>query len=308
VSTENSNYIDFKTGEILNETPCFNSFSKRNIYYDVAKGEKYRIPCTTYGCKKHGWKRKKRLVDALTNWLSKLSHIRFWTFTVSSKIAESSSLFNELFVKIWHRFITELRRTKLLSEKQRKVDYVKVYELHKSGKLHVHLFFSDYLPRQIIERLWDYSIRKVTKFDEFAETDFPSHKVKLGNTFVKGMKSAKFGANYVAKYVVKMAQYKNSIVRSWSKSSKVSIFPSGKKNEFMVVVEHGSIEHDFFVSWHTLLVSTNTDITNISQLKAILKSRIDILPSKIKKINTDSEFRIILREFCEQRQIKMPIY
>lgn len=258
--------INKKTGEIQKEQACYNGFSKKSIFFDTSTGSSFRVQCTKYSCKKHGWKRKNRLVKYLTIWLERQVAVRFWTFTINANLELERKQFNKLFRLTWHRFIVELRRNKIIPKHLRKVQYVKVYEQHKSGKLHIHAFLSEYIDKSTINKLWVFCIEQVFKFNQKTDKDFPSHLIKRGNAHVKGMRSAKFGANYVAKYVVKLAHESLEKIKSWSKSGKVSLFPPRKPSNGNILLLTNTEQFLMLKALTPILVSTNADVTDFQWL------------------------------------------
>jgi hypothetical protein len=291
--------LDKETGEITKEQVCYNKFSQRSIFFNTKTGARFKVPCTKYACKKHGWKRKLRLSKAIEQWLGKQSVIRFWTFTINASIEPKRKQFNRLFRQTWHRFIVELRRSKLVPKQVRAVGYVKVYELHKSGRLHIHCFFNEYIDKSIISRLWAYCIDKVFQYNQNTHQDFPSHLIKLGNSHVKGMRNSKFAANYVAKYVVKMANEMYREVRSWSKSGNVAIFPKRPPSDGNILLLTKSDELICLMANHSILVSTNAHVTDFRLLLEALEEKRVEKPSKTLLNWYDIEYNMQIKKFRE---------
>ncbi|MFQ5572791.1 MAG: hypothetical protein ACE5EJ_00920, partial [Nitrosopumilaceae archaeon] len=263
--------IDFKTGEITERAPCNNKFAQRNWLYNIRTGKKFRPSCQNYSCPRHGWRRKVRLQKALVKWLDSLGHIRFWTFSVSDRFVGSIYEHNELFKKSWHRFVVELRRDKSLPLAIRNLQYVKVYEYHQSRRLHIHAFFSEWVDKSIINRIWAYAVDRSYNLDEYYGKDFDRSKIKYSNAHVKGVRSALFGARYISKYVVKMSHEKKERIRSWSKSGRVGLFPKRKKSSDFVLFYSGSEKELFYSKWRPILVALNSGVTEISQLEELRK-------------------------------------
>lgn len=211
---------------------CSNCYSSRIALYNTKTSKVIKPHCRTYTCPNHGWKKKKDLQDGIEKWLKSFSHVRMMTFTIRNTGEFKNEVFNYLFTKVWHLFITELRRSRLLSERERQVQYIKVYELHKLGTLHIHALLSEYIHWSKLQTIWDKCIRF-----------YFTVAGKAGNVNVRGSKSAKSGARYVAKYVVKMAGQLLAKVRSWSKSGKVAIFAKRISSGDWIILQRDSLEY-----------------------------------------------------------------
>lgn len=211
---------------------CSNCFSSKIALYNPKTQKIIKPHCRTYTCPDHGWKKAKELAEGIEKWLSQFERVRMFTFTIRNTGEFKNETFNYLFAKVWHRFIVELRRSKVLTKKQRNVQYIKVYELHKVGTLHVHALMSEYFHWATIQTIWQKAIR--TYFNI---------KGKSGNVNVKGSRSAKGGAKYVSKYVTKMAKQGLLRVRSWSKSGKVAIFKKRIKTDVWIMLRRNTQDY-----------------------------------------------------------------
>lgn len=211
---------------------CSNCFSSKIGLYN-RKTQKFIKPhCRTYTCPTHGWKKQADLRAGIEKWLSQFKHIRMYTFTIRNTGEYSNEDFNYLFTKVWHHFLVSLRRSKLLSTRERGVQYIKVYELHKLGTLHVHALMSEFIHWSRIQTIWEESIKVYFRISG-----------KQGNVHIRGSRNAKSGARYVAKYVTKMAKEGLSKVRSWSKSGKVAIFAKRVSTGKWAILRKGSLDY-----------------------------------------------------------------
>lgn len=222
---------------------CSNCYSSKIALYNKVSGKVIKPHCRTYTCPTHGWKKQKELATGLEKWLKQFPVVRMLTFTIRKTNEISAKEFNYLFTRVWHLFITKLRRDKFLSKREQNVQYVKVYELHKVGTLHIHALFSEYIHWTKLQRMWEQSIR--TYF---------SISGKQGNVHLRSSRSAKGGARYVAKYVTKMAYQFGIKIRSWSKSGKVAIFPKRiKTGEWMMLLRDSQEYRLASVGWPIVL-------------------------------------------------------
>lgn len=236
---------------------CPDCYMKRIVIYNEQKNKYFQPHCKTYTCPEHGWKKKKDLEKGIEKWLSQFGVIRFLTFTVKFNKNDDLDLHNFKVQKAWHRFITELRRNKIFTERERNLQYVKVYEYHKSGALHLHVLSSEYVHWIKLQAVW-----------QSALSLFFDGKGKLGNVNAKGIKSAKAGAKYVAKYVVKMAEMRKKRIRSWSKSGKVSIFPKKEKQKGWMIIRKDTIEYSLVRLGIPILELSSVNVTNSNRKKA----------------------------------------
>jgi DNA-directed RNA polymerase subunit RPC12/RpoP len=210
------------------------------FFVNTLTGEIVKGRCNTYACEYCGYRKARKLQNALKNYFQKFKYIRLWTFTVSSKLFENipeADKFRAL-SEIWRRFLNNLRRDKRLSPVMQKVQYVKVLELQKSGNPHYHCFFDRWIPRAIINAIWEsilehfynsgflYSIN-----DEIEDyySDAPDVHIfnKFGNAYVEGAVSASTASDYISKYLMKTIKDLSAVIKArvWTKSSRVRLFP-----------------------------------------------------------------------------------
>lgn len=186
-------------------------------FLNTETGETVAGKCNVYRCEFCGPRKARRLQNAIYQYFKKFKFLRFWTFTYSSKVFLDLTQEEKakLSAKIWQHFLIGVRRSPLLSEYQRKFQYVKVLEFQKNGTPHYHAFFDRFIPRVILSDIWDSTISNY-----FQSTD------KVGNIFVEGIITARKASNYVTKYLVKTIRSlsNNCKARIWSKSEKVSLF------------------------------------------------------------------------------------
>lgn len=194
-------------------------------------GETVRLGCKTYKCSICGPKKALRLRKALRKYFGQFKFIRLGTFTFRSGIFDSLEEQLILVPKIWKYFITALRRCRQLTEAQRKVQYVKIFEFQKNGTIHYHVLWTQFLEWAIIQNLWLSAINTVT-----------GKLGKNGHYNIIAMMNRKMAANYVTKYVVKSAKevgehiqanihHKKIKTKLWTRSGKISIFEAQEKQE-----------------------------------------------------------------------------
>lgn len=199
--------------------------------HNVYTHETIIINCNTYKCPVCGPKKLFKLRKAISNKISSWNRIRLMTFTMTSRLHESPEEHYKALVEVWRYFITYLRRTKALSNKQRNVNYIKCPDLHKSGYLHFHAFFSEYIPRDVMNNIWEHSCKHILHTDTHA-----------GNVHAEGIYHARAAANYVTKYITKAIDKAPFLLVRYSKSKDVVLFEKRKKQEgWMILLPDKSI-------------------------------------------------------------------
>lgn len=235
---------------------CPDCYMKKILLYNRITHKYFKPHCKTYTCPEHGWKKKRDLEKGIAKWLESFKTIRLITFTVRFEKGADLDLHNYKVQKAWHRFITELRRNSIFSRKEKDTQYVKVYEYHKSGALHIHALFSNYIHWTKLQAIWQSAL----------EVHFEGAH-KLGNVNAKGGKSPKSGAKYLAKYVVKMANTRKSRIRSWSKSGRVAIFEKKDKQEGWMILQKDSVEGRMALLGIPILERGSVNVTDAPRKK-----------------------------------------
>lgn len=229
---------------------CNNEYIDKIVLYNSETKKWFNPKCKSYSCPKHGFIQRDKLAKGIENWLKGHSIIRFWTFTARFDNSKPIMPQNENFKLAWKYFITELRRNKLLSKKQRKLDYVKVYELHKLGGLHVHLFSTEFIHWTKLQTIWEKCLSRY----------FPASK-KLGNVNTKAHLTPIKASLYIAKYVTKMSLQTDIKIRAWSKSSKVALFPKRLSSGKWHLIRKDSVDYIHLQMGVPILVGITPSVT-----------------------------------------------
>lgn len=229
---------------------CNNSYIDKIVLYNSETKKWFKPKCKSYSCPKHGFIQRERLAKAIEQWLRGHNIIRFWTFTARFDNSKPMAPQNESYRLAWKYFITELRRNKLLSKKQRKLDYVKVYEVHKLGGLHVHLFSTEFVHWSVLQTIWEKCLSRY----------FPASK-KLGNVNTKAHLTPVKASLYIAKYVTKFSLQTDIKIRAWSKSSKVSLFPKVLKSGNWYLIRKDSLDFIRLQNGEPILVGITPHVT-----------------------------------------------
>ena len=247
---------------------------KKSVYLQNMKTlEKVYVRCNTYACPDCGPVKAWRLKKALQKFLSQWKHIRFWTFTLQHSEELSIGEHWKLLSECWRRFTTYIRRCRYLKESYRKFQYVKVFEAHKDGYLHIHAFISEYMPYSVVQPIWESICQRVL-----------GRKTHCGQAFVKGLVFSSQAARYVSKYVLKLAQELSSSIRRYSKSSKIALFDKkGNKsgdwvyiNENLFVVCNPTANEVLEKFKSSLLVPNKSNFTVIeAEFDSKLKNRLE---------------------------------
>lgn len=203
---------------------------------------------------------QKRLEKALSKYLESFANIRLWTFTLSNKVATDPVEHAKTLSKCWKYFITEARRSNLLTVSERQFQYVKFSEPHQSGYFHYHAFFDRYIHWYKIKALWRSAVETVTG----AQTDVGhchvSGRDARGHGKKRAPRDAARAAKYVAKYVVKSSKKAHAHMKLWTKSSRVALFePKVSSGDYI-------IHHELSNIWVGLRESTALTCSHFDHL------------------------------------------
>lgn len=196
------------------------------VCYNVDTGDYFPLKCRSYTCPEHGKYNQAQLRKHFHEYFKTWDMIRFWTFTLSNKIGKDPAGHLKLLQEVWRYFITELRRNRVCNQQDKKTEYVKVVEPHKSGFFHFHVLFDRFVKRSKIVTLWEYAIETVTGVSGSS-----------GGVHVKGFFCAQKAAYYVVKYVSKSSGHVPKGSRTWSKSNRIAIFPKRVKSGEYVIYD-----------------------------------------------------------------------
>ena len=213
--------------------PKCSGFRLHNIYTH----ETIVLSCRTYSCPVCGPKKINRLRYFLKEKISSWSCIRLFTFTMTNRYHESPEEHYKTLCLVWRYFITYVRRTMSLSKRQRNFSYVKCPDLHQSGYIHFHAFFSEYMPRDLINNIWEQSCQKILSCDTHA-----------GNVHAEGIYNARSAANYVTKYITKSIDKAPFILYRYSKSKDVKLFPAKKQSDGWMILLPDSKISDLYMN------------------------------------------------------------
>jgi hypothetical protein len=126
-------------------------------YLVAPDGDVIPASCNTYRCDVCGPRKARRLAKAMWQWVQRecTGGARFWTFTMTNRASANPTEHRRQFQRAWHAFWKELRRCPALSNAQRRARYIAIREVHQSGFVHVHALVDRYLPRSLLQPLWD---------------------------------------------------------------------------------------------------------------------------------------------------------
>lgn len=221
------------------------------FFVNISTGEIVKGKCNTYRCEFCGYRKARRLQNALKDYFIKFKIIRLWTFTITDQLINhfpENDKF-KMFSEIWRRFLNNIRRDKRLTKSERNFQYVKVLELQKQGNPHYHVFFDRWVSREVVNDVWErlliqlyqsgftYNIDDESEFED--EFFVPEKNItKFGNAYVESNIDKKTGAHkygftpaqassYITKYLMKTIKDLASLIKArvWTKSSRVRLFP-----------------------------------------------------------------------------------
>jgi hypothetical protein len=218
-STEAKNpcyYPNRDTMSILRNSPTRLMHCPRcdGLYFiNINTGEKVNGKCKSYKCEFCGPYKALTLRKAMEQYFSKFDRCRLVTLTFRTTIFYERLGIEKTCQEIWRRFLIAVRRNTALTELQRNFNYVRVLEFTKRGYPHFHLVIDQWLPRDILQAIWNITINS-----------YLQKSGKSGHCDIRSLPNQAKAAEYVSKYVLKGALEKNGNYRLWSKSNKVSIF------------------------------------------------------------------------------------
>jgi hypothetical protein len=251
-NTETSDFVPLGT---LDSEPVTTTINKYQECPNPARGIKFLhtptgrscdIPCNKYSCPVCGKKKAKILYKAIHTWLMQFDKIRMWTLTLSGSVVQDNYEHYKILQECWRRFITEIRRNKYLSEKQRNIQYVRVAELHEGhhssnsevkniGKVHFHVFVTEYIEVKFVQSIWNHILQELT-----------GQQCKVGNVNMMMIPNAEVAAHYVTNYVLKSAKLLEAKQKKWTKSGKVSIMTKRiSSGEWMIINMSIPLEDNF---------------------------------------------------------------
>lgn len=260
---------------IIHDNVCHCERAKGIFFFDYTNKKIIKASCKAYICPICGPRKIARFRVALQKYLNGFSFIRLFTFTQHTPDNLNVEFQNENLSKVWEIFIKELRRSKTLNPKQKKVQYVKVAEFTERGYIHYHVCFDTYLPILQIRTLWNNALATV----------FPA----LGNRGginIKTIANSKHVANYLTKYMVKSCEKDFGNIRRWSKSNKVSIFEKWENPNKVFFLSFGS---SGLLNLNVKSTTPqkkdgkfNVSITSLLEKQKILDELLDLLITKSK--------------------------
>jgi predicted CoA-binding protein len=202
---------------------------------------------------------------------------------------ERQKLHAVVFQDAWKRFTRDLRRCEMLSENQRRVEYVRVTERHQSGFIHFHVLVTQFLPVETIRYMWRVSVSRALASNGVQHTGY------VGNVNVEGTtNNHERAAKYVTKYLSKsIADCQNLELRKrWVKSAGASIFEKTEKTGDYVLIRfsvHGNMFAPFNPELNEqLLLAQKThpelpknadfDLLNLSQISISAQNQFQTIP------------------------------
>lgn len=188
--------------------------------YNTLTGESFKPFCRSYSCPVHGNRNINILKSKINYEIESWDSVRMWTFTLSSKVADSVEKHYEILNKLWRYLITYLRRKSALSNKQKNFKYIRIAEKHQSGYYHFHVLVDQFLDFQYVYGIWN----QLCKL--FLETN-----KSIGGCHVKFIPSVRKAGYYVVKYVTKEVQSKSRTGKIYTKSVGITFFPRRKNYE-----------------------------------------------------------------------------
>lgn len=203
-------------------------------------GELVRARCNAYSCPVCGKKKMWKLFNAVMKAVESWQHLNMWTLTVNHKLITEDDG-RSLIQHAWKVFIKEIRRAKSLSEKQRNLPFLRVWERHKDGYFHCHVLTNTYVDYAFLRNLWLNCLREsATKLN----VGIPDDVSSIGSINLKslGKQEGRTAARYITKYVTKQLEdikrnQKDFGKRRYSTSRNIILFEQKKSDGSWLVVK-----------------------------------------------------------------------
>jgi len=138
--------------------------------------------------------------------LREVAQVRFWTFTLTNRYAATPAEHYGQLRRSWQTFLTYIRRSPIVPEEARGVQFIIVVEQHKSGAYHLHVLADRYIEWHIVQLLWERSCQRALGSREH-----------VGFCWVKWVPT-RTAVRYVVKYVTKASAELPPRKKRWTKT------------------------------------------------------------------------------------------
>jgi hypothetical protein len=194
-------------------------------FFNPKTGEYTSVPCKRWDCPVCGVQKKQRLYVAMKRYFMQFKWIRMWTFTFRSNSQYTIEEHYVIMQKAWRIFWKEVRRCPFLTKAQRHVQFVRCLDIHKSGYIHFHCLFTEWILQKTLYILWNDCLSKVT-----------GNSGKHGGLRADGFQGASGASKYVCKYVSKASEQITGHSHRYSRSGKVRLFDiRTNKGEWVII-------------------------------------------------------------------------
>jgi len=182
-------------------------------------GKTIGLSCKSLSCPVCGPRQKARIRHAATKYFNRYPHTRMWTLTISNLNCKNPLTHYIILKECWRRFITEIRRCKVLRKDQRAVKFFKCLDVHKTGFIHLHVIVNVWIKQSVLQDIWEHICMEVLRVER--------HSAQI---WITGVPTVSQAANYVVSYITKATLNIEGIVRKWSKSIRTKFFDVKKSN------------------------------------------------------------------------------
>lgn len=226
---------------------CCNSrvtkFGQRHAVYDLKKEKFLELNCKSWACPECSERKKRLMRFGLEKHFADHKGIRMMTVTLSpgkyTPIEHAA-----LLQKAWKYFIKEIRRSRILSETQRKMKYVRCVEFHTgetrpghsnaaTGYIHYHIVIDRFLDVKLLQNLLDSCVKAAGY-----ETD----KAKFCNVHLCLIPKLKSAINYVINYITKATAEIGKFLNKWSKSKGTAVFARNTQDGRFIFVKLSNLD------------------------------------------------------------------
>jgi len=164
------------------------------------------LGCNKYACKVCGKRRRRMLRKYLEHELRDVTHVRMWTFTLTSRYAPDTPTHYAQLRRAWKLFTTQLRRSRTFDSRERAARFITIVEQHKSGFYHLHVLVDRWIDWYRVQVVWERCAQTATGGDGHC-----------GHCNVKWL-SRRNAVRYVVKYVTKASATLQRKQKRWTRS------------------------------------------------------------------------------------------
>lgn len=200
--------------------------NNNKLLLNLDSGQVGELNCKAWICPECGQRKAHALYYGALKFFASNKGIRMLTLTATNRqhdVIEHARILSKAFTI----FLKEIRRSKIFTDNEKGVRYMKVVECHKSGYIHFHVLIDRFLNVNLIRPLWNRALQLC---------GFAFDGRSLGAVNICLIPSAKAAAKYVVKYVLKAVKDVQNLINKWSKSGNTPIYTHFEKGSSWILL------------------------------------------------------------------------